>query len=648
MIDSIRYRFKFFSKTLLFGMLLFLQTPNYGQADCRKSVGVNLGEMNGALVDVFKTARRFWESRPDQYVWDTGRTLSLSADGYPQELEEGFAARTLLLEALQGNYPTGDYALFYDGTGVLELGMDAENQQLVTNNGVDNEIHFSVNTTTNEGIMLDIRATDPEDPVRNIRIIRPDESGTDYRNTYLTSPFRPIFLERLKQFSVLRFMDWQGTNFSPLQHWEDRTRLSSQTWSTNFGEGGGAPLEIMIALCNETGAAPWFCMPHQADDDFVREFARQVRDQLAPEIPIYLEYSNEVWNNIFSDNAWWNGQTGQYSYARAQGDLYGWNCPGCSYWEAIGRWVAQRSVEIFEIWNDVFGDDQDRIVKVLPIQNGPGNATPFTLDHEVNGVPAYQYADAVAGAPYFGGGISNISGLANWSVTQVVDAIQADMFKEDSGPYWAEQAIALLNSPPYAEKSLQYLAYEGGQHLFNFFGGPTDDLSLLFRDVNRHPQMRTMYYKYLDWWQNAGGGTMVFYNHVSRPGQGSFGLLEYIDQDTLTAPKWLAVQRYLANDCEIPNENGDGAPLIFSLRQNYPNPFNMGTTIEYTLSRAMEVCLTIYDVTGKRVTVLEDAFKEAGTYSIEFQAEGLASGLYVYRMQIGQTDYRAGKMLLIR
>lgn len=86
----------------------------------------------------------------------------------------------------------------------------------------------------------------------------------------------------------------------------------------------------------------------------------------------------------------------------------------------------------------------------------------------------------------------------------------------------------------------------------------------------------------------------------------------------------------------------------FQLLQNYPNPFNGGTTIEYTLTKAADVHLAVYDIGGREVLVLVNAFHETGTYSIEFQAEGLASGLYLYRMQVGNSLSTTGKMLLIR
>lgn len=537
--------------SLLMGAIVLPPPPARAQTTCTAPVGMNLTGVGDALVDVFKTSRAFWETDRNQWIWDTGVPLNLDENGYPTSLRPGYAARTLFMEALDGNYPTGTYTLLYDGTGHLIPDFDAINPVYFDNGGTDNRIEFQV-MPSDVGIVIDITETDPADYVRNIRVIRPDEPGTNYLSTYQTQHFRPLLLERLRNYEVLRFMDWMGTNFSPVQSWSDRTLLSRKNWSSNFGEGAGMPYELLIELCNTTGAAPWFCMPHMADDQYVTEFATLVRDHLDPSLPIYVEYSNEVWNGLFVDNAWWTGQSGQNSYAYDQAAARGWDCGTCGFFEPWGRWVAQRSVEMFDLWNAAFGAQSDRLVRVLPIQNGPGNSTPWVLDHVVGGAPAYQQADVVAGAPYFAGEFGpGTPGIDTWSVDDLLDAMEATQFAFDGGPYWAGQTIALLDSPPYASAGLQYICYEGGQHLFNFFGAEADPVSQLFVAANRHPRMGELYTAYHDWWQTAGGGLCVLYTHTAYPTNGSFGMLEYLEQDTLTAPKWLATQDWIRDNCPM-------------------------------------------------------------------------------------------------
>ncbi len=88
-------------------------------------------------------------------------------------------------------------------------------------------------------------------------------------------------------------------------------------------------------------------------------------------------------------------------------------------------------------------------------------------------------------------------------------------------------------------------------------------------------------------------------------------------------------------------------PEQTKLLGNYPNPFVGRTTIAYTMAEPAKVRLTVYDVLGRRVAVLVDEEQEAGRKEIPFEARGLASGLYVYRLRVG--DYvETGKLVLVR
>ena len=89
------------------------------------------------------------------------------------------------------------------------------------------------------------------------------------------------------------------------------------------------------------------------------------------------------------------------------------------------------------------------------------------------------------------------------------------------------------------------------------------------------------------------------------------------------------------------------APLALHLEQNYPNPFNPSTQISFHLPEAGHTQLRVYDLLGGEVRTLVNEFKQAGEYSIRFNASQLASGLYTYRLQHnGKTLTR--KMLLAK
>jgi len=88
----------------------------------------------------------------------------------------------------------------------------------------------------------------------------------------------------------------------------------------------------------------------------------------------------------------------------------------------------------------------------------------------------------------------------------------------------------------------------------------------------------------------------------------------------------------------------DGEPVYeFSLEQNYPNPFNPSTKIKFTIptvianetKQSQLVILKVYDVLGSEIATLVNEEKPAGSYEVEFDATGLSSGIYFYRLQAG-------------
>lgn len=76
-------------------------------------------------------------------------------------------------------------------------------------------------------------------------------------------------------------------------------------------------------------------------------------------------------------------------------------------------------------------------------------------------------------------------------------------------------------------------------------------------------------------------------------------------------------------------------PTQFSLGQNYPNPFNPVTTIQYSIPTLSRVTLKVFDLIGREVTTLANEMKQAGTYSVSFDAAQLGSGVYFYRISAG-------------
>jgi hypothetical protein len=85
----------------------------------------------------------------------------------------------------------------------------------------------------------------------------------------------------------------------------------------------------------------------------------------------------------------------------------------------------------------------------------------------------------------------------------------------------------------------------------------------------------------------------------------------------------------------------------YELSQNYPNPFNPSTTIRYSVPERSNVVLKIYDILGSEVSTLVNEDKDAGIYSVNFNASHLASGIYLYRLQAG-SFVQTKKMIIIK
>ena len=98
----------------------------------------------------------------------------------------------------------------------------------------------------------------------------------------------------------------------------------------------------------------------------------------------------------------------------------------------------------------------------------------------------------------------------------------------------------------------------------------------------------------------------------------------------------------------ISSISGDNlAPTDFVLYQNYPNPFNPSTKISWQSPVSSHQTIKIYDVLGKEIATLVDEYKPAGSYEIDFNASGLSSGIYFYRIQAGNF-IETKKMILLR
>jgi hypothetical protein len=140
----------------------------------------------------------------------------------------------------------------------------------------------------------------------------------------------------------------------------------------------------------------------------------------------------------------------------------------------------------------------------------------------------------------------------------------------------------------------------------------------------------------------ASGDTLVTLTSPSFTGFGTLNL-------TVTDSDGGEVSASIIVEVRVPtsNEMEDGIPSEFTLNQNYPNPFNPSSTIRFGVPEASEVRLDVFNMLGQNVATLVNGKMQAGWHTVQFQASGLSTGTYIYRLQAG--DFvQTKKMMLIK
>jgi len=92
---------------------------------------------------------------------------------------------------------------------------------------------------------------------------------------------------------------------------------------------------------------------------------------------------------------------------------------------------------------------------------------------------------------------------------------------------------------------------------------------------------------------------------------------------------------------------GTEIPVVFSLHQNYPNPFNPVTLINFDIPHQSAVTLRVYDILGREAALLVNEVKPAGSYSVQFDAGRLTSGIYFYKLDAGAFS-EVKKMIVVK
>jgi hypothetical protein len=526
-------------------LVSFILLAGFSQA--QMIVGTNLDGVSpwGAnhFVDVCKNQSAWLTRGVDGVGWDTEKRdlMPVDANGWPTQIpfDPGDGSQLQYVHTQMPIRGAGVYRLIVEGTGRIEfLAADGlldpstpwQGSATFTPAGgqqvFELTIHDSEHGDGTGELFLSIHESDASDPLRNMKLIAPGHEATHEAN-----PFSPSYVAGLDVFSNIRFMDWGQTNASPIVSWSERSTPNYYTQTS----APGVALEHQILMANQVQQSAWFCVPARANDDFVRNMARMVRDDLDPDLKVLVEYSNETWNFIFS-------QTG---YVQDRGEALGLHP---DRWIAGQRFVSLRSAQIWQIFAEEFGDQADnRLVKVMGGFAGNAFLTrqrmEYLEDAAIN--PNGHRADAVAIAPYFGSevpeDIVNEDVIESISVDEILDRAAADL-----------QGFATTTVNDHKQIADDFgawmITYEGGQHLVAPFSHWNDEtMTAKLIAANRHPRMYDLYIDYMDMMRNGGVTLHSNFSYVATPTQfGSWGLYEYQDQPITEAHKARATRDWIA------------------------------------------------------------------------------------------------------
>lgn len=583
-------------------------------------LGINLGSVqSGAFVDMVKSAQPWDHGSLDNPLPDN----ELDSEGWPKTDFRFFLMDNRPVAEWAGTIDDPEsYRVDYSGTYKGSFNGQATIQNIGGPWSIENqEYNDSLNLTTFD-LVIDEPGPDhglvimnfvntlrsPEDPVSsgitNLKIIRPgyenksDQFFTDYFIDALTSV----------SFSVIRSQNFTGTTSWDIVYpeeydWDDRKMPDDPFQSTEFnGKKENVAWEYFIDLCNEAGMDIWVNVPISASDNYITGLAQLLKDRLNPDLNIYVENDNEVWNSA-------PGFIGTYSYNEAEAATM-----GLSNEENIAR----RAVQLSDLFASVFGQQEiNQRIRVILASHAP------MLKWWV--LPMLQYINSTYGPPkdyiyalsrqtYFSSANASGSLTENEIIDECFDDIDyqivGDPVNEAGRPDWVKLADDW-------ELPGGVTSYEGGPHTPAF--GSTDNLANQIRMHRNKRMIRLLRYNIVNNWFDLGGGVAMHFTLFSQYNRyGCWGLtddLHFPDRNYK-----MEALRNLETVTDLENPALLAEPLSI-----YPNPSS--GSIHLKIPGESNFSVELYNPQGKIVFRGNINSSEGTLHTGKF-----APGLYLIRL----------------
>lgn len=449
-----------------------------------------------------------------------------------------------------------------------------------------------VDTNIIESLWFEINNINPDDHVRNVRIVH-----QDYRDNFESEPFFPQFVDFhggvTSSGGPLRFM--QAVKVAASYYGRLRSlgsssidyELSSTLNPSTTPQADGMNYAYQIQYANKVGRDPWICIFPHVDDASISAIASMVANELDPDRKVYIELGNEWWNFSYPYNM---QQTLFAEKAEELGGSAVFNLSGYNdsnnpdSYEVAQAYAVKRSVDIFKIFENYL--DLSSMVRVLAGQfvafNENENFSRNTAMLMFSG--AHNYVDMFCINDYVGSLLGNNEANTEhivssaWTVDDLFDFMYSGVSSTTNAPVGngnsattIRQSATTMSNALQAKSELSGIAmgtYEGGQHLDSYTHGgggglpasSIDYINDLFDDFRADPRMSHWIRYLLSSLDDYGFALHTHYNDV---GVGDFAATPHVGQQT---PTRSGLETFVSGQDSQPDSPPD-PPVTVSVNQ---------------------------------------------------------------------------------
>jgi hypothetical protein len=518
-------------------------------------MGVNLVN-DGSFVNIINhTARYNNVSEFDEHGWPKTDFDLVLLDGRPATEWTGNIDDP---EQYRVDY-SGIYKASFDGLADVTVSGTSVSIENLEYNSDENKTYFEVNVGGSQNsnhalVFLSFKNTRKSPKsisnvgVTNLKVVRPGYE-LDSKKTF-TDEY--IALCKSADFACYRFYNvqniWNGEPTYPTKtKWEYRKTpldAAQQDMSNLNGKKDGWSWEYIIELSNELNKDIWINVHMSCDSNYVAELAKLLKEELNPNINIYVENSNEVWSPT---------QLTHGPYNKAEADFYGIN---------FDQNYARRTVELSNWFGAVFGQDEinKKIRVILAGQHAYNGRSDIQLNYIKNtfGEPN-KYIYATSTALYF-----QTSNASSTDLSIINDGMLNDIDKQIDDNQSSVYRLNHINKANTWNLVGGCTSYEGGPHVPA--GGGQENLGNLINSHRTEKMGDVLKYNYLEGWKQIGGGLAMHFTLASSYNRyGCWGLT-----DDYTKPdrnyKMQAVRDIISTYTSVEEQDNSDDNTI------YPNP----------------------------------------------------------------------------